>query len=485
MNNSSKNMKIVLINPPGNFEMTLGRAKGMASTLPPLSLAYLAAHLKRYGHDIEVIDAYLYNMDVRSIVEIVVSKTPDLVGISVLTPSAKVSHVIAGEIKKNNPKIKIVFGGVHPTVLTDSTLEDSSVDFVVRGEGEITLKELAEAIEKGRGIESVKGLSYVKDDKILHNRPRDFVKNIDELGAPDWSFFPSLEKYKPLPHWNIKIPSIPMLSSRGCPFRCTFCCVKVSGGIYRTRTAKSVCDEIEDAIDKYGIKQVSFFDPAFPMNKEVAKEVCREIIKRGLNKKIIWMTESRIDCVDEELLKLMKKSGCRRLALGIESGNQKILNSINKNITLDQVRETVHFTRKVGMEIIAYFIIGFPEDSKQTINETIEFAKEIDADYVKFNIAVPYPGTELYDYALKEERLLTKDWDKYTSFSSMTDYDPVFVPKYLNIDELNRLQRKAFRSYYFRPKMLFKHILKMRSPTIIKEYVKNFFYMLKSLKGET
>ncbi|MCK4462869.1 MAG: radical SAM protein, partial [Candidatus Omnitrophica bacterium] len=402
----------------------------------------------------------------------------------VLTPSAKVSHMIARSIKEKEADVKIVFGGVHPSVLTAVTLEDSAVDFVISGEGEIAMKELIDALEGKRDLRSVDGLSFREDGKVHHNPIREFINNLDELGKPDWTPFPPISQYKPLPHWHLKQPSLPMLTSRGCPFRCTFCCVNVSGGTYRARSAKFVVDEIEEAVNRFGVKQISFFDPAFPMNKKIAKDICEEIIKRELHRKIVWMTESRIDCVDKELLSLMKESGCRRLAFGIESGNQKILDSIRKKITLEQVRETIKNVKEAGIEIIAYFIIGFPEDTINTVNETIEFAKELDTDYVKFNIAVPYPGTEMYDYAVKTGRLRTRDWDIYTSFSSMTNYDPVFTPENIDVETLKKMQRKAFRSYYFRPRMILKHIKKLRSPYIFGEYINSAFTMLKSLRGE-
>lgn len=471
-------MKIVLINPPGNLEKTLGKLKGVSTATPPMGLAYIAANLLKNNLEASIIDAYAKNFNIEKTFEAVKEYSPGLVGINVLTPAAPIAHRLAALIKKYNNKIIVVFGGSHSALMPNETLSDKNVDIVVRAEGEFTLLEIARSLNSA-DFSRIKNISYRRGGEVIHNPDGEYITNLDTLPFPAWKLL-DLKLYNPPPHWDIKNPSLPIMASRGCPYRCTYCSLKTMGRGYRMRSPENIADEIEWLVNDFKIKQVMFMDAAFPLNRKWGFAVCEEIIKRGLNNKVVWLCETRVNHVDLELLKKMKQAGCRRVAFGVESGNQELLNNIKKGFKLNQVREGFELAKKAKLETIAYFMLGLPGETPEKSAETIKFAKELDADYVKFNLTVPYPGTEMYDQAVKEGTLKSLDWELFTSFSSMTEFDPVYVPSGLTKDILMNTQKKAIREYYFRPKKIIGYVLKIRS---LKDITNNFKALISLVKG--
>jgi radical SAM superfamily enzyme YgiQ (UPF0313 family) len=473
-------MKVVLICPPADLDKTLGKLKGLSSAMPPMGLAYIAANLKKNKFEVDIIDAFAKQMTVEETVEETIKKIPDVVGISCSTPVVPIAHMIAKKLKQNSSNLKIVFGGIHPTLMPDEILKDDSIDYIIRGEGEETFVDLLQALSGTIQISSVLGLSYTINKKIVHNQDRKLIDNLDSIPFPAWEKLP-LELYSAPPHWDLKSPCFPILSTRGCPYRCTYCSLKVMGKIYRMRSVKNIVDEIEWLVNNFGAKEIMFMDATFPLKKEHGIAVCQEIIKRGLNKKMVWMCETRVNHVDLEILKMMKKAGCKRVAYGIESGVQELLNNIKKGFILEQVENAVRLTKKAGIEIIAYFMLGLPGETKEKSLQTISFAKKLGVDFVKFNLTVPYPGTELYNQAVAEGTLKSTDWDLFTSFSSMTKFEPVYYPKGMSKNDIEGVQKIALRSYYLSPKIMIKHILKIRSISDIIKYTKGFSSIVKGI----
>ncbi|MBU1946373.1 MAG: B12-binding domain-containing radical SAM protein [Nanoarchaeota archaeon] len=478
-----KKMKIVLISPPGNIEKTLGKLKKLSSAMPPMGLAYTAANLIKNSFEVEIVDSFASNLSIEQTIDTIKNKNPDIVGLSVLTPGAPIAHRVAKGIKQYNQDIKIIFGGAHAALLPEETLSDNNVDFVVRAEGEVSIVEIAKALEKGDAFENIKNISYRKSSKIVHNPEGDYILNLDELPFPAWHLL-DLNLYGAPPHWDLKSPCFPLMASRGCPYRCTYCSLKTMGKQYRKRSVNNVVDEIEWLVNKFNAKEIMFMDAAFPLDKKWGIEICNELIKRDLHKKIVWLCETRVNHVDLELLKKMREAGCRRVAYGIESGVQELLNNIKKGFKIEQVREAIKMTKQADLEIIAYFMLGLPGETKELSLKTIEFAKELDADFVKFNLAVPYPGTEMYDQAVKEGTLKSMDWELYTSFSAMTGFDPVYTPKGMSKEDLMDIQKLAIRKYYFRPHYIIKHLSKMRSFKDISRDLKAGLSLIKGITNK-
>lgn len=462
-------MRTVLINPPMNFDVALGRARSIKdyTVMIPHGLASIASFLRSHHIDVMIIDAYSHNLSIDQIVESALKYNPAVVGISSVTTVMPIANEIARRIKARNRSITTVAGGPHPTILPDETLSNIDIDFVVRGEGEITMLELLNKIEE-RDFSSVKGISYRDNGKVAHNPDREYIRNLDDLPMPAYDLLP-MQLYGAPPQWSLAAPSYQLVASRGCPYSCGFCFVGMGKQI-RYKSASNACDEIDHLIKKYNCKQIVFVDSTFPFNRKHAEQICGEIINRGLNKKIVWFTSTRVDIVDQDMLNLMHEAGCRLITYGVESGSQQILDFMNKGITPKQIAMAVKMAHKAKIDITASYILGLPGETRKTITDTIKFAKRLNTLYAQFNIIVPYPGTKVFDYAVENNMLRNRDWNNYVSLASMTDLEPPFIAAGLTKDELLSFQRKAYRDYYFRPLIMLKHMKKIFINLEFKKY---------------
>lgn len=464
-------MKIALINPPMDFDIALGKAKNIVryTVMIPHGLASIGAVLQRDGIQCKIIDGYAENLAIQNIVDRVIEYFPSAVGISMVTPVADIVHRIAKAIKERNRSIKVILGGPHPSILPDEVMADNNIDFLVRGEGDYSFLRLIRSLDKGWDIHAVGGITFRENGKTVHNKTDGYIADLDELPPPAYELFP-MHLYTAPPQWSIASPSYQLIASRGCPYNCAFCCVGM-GRQVRFKSAKRVCDEIEYLIKNHKCRQIVFVDTTFPFNLKHAESICSEIIVRGLDKKIVWFTSTRVDIVSQKMLNMMHKAGCRLLTFGVESGNQQILDSVGKNITLAQVADAVKMAHKAGIDVTASYIIGLPGETHQTVIDTIEFAKKLDTLYAQFNIIVPYPGTRIYDYAEKNGLLRNRKWSNYVSLTSMTDLEPPFIAPGLTKEELLALQRKAYNNYYFRPRLIMKHLKRMIFNFDLKKYL--------------
>jgi radical SAM superfamily enzyme YgiQ (UPF0313 family) len=454
-------MQVLLINPSIDLKKSLGAFSKFMTPIPPIGLAYIAAVLEKNQVDVEIIDDFAVKIGVDGILEKIKNKPPDVVGITCLTPGALVTYKIAKKIKEYNPQILIVLGNLHASVFAESILKERIADVVVHGEGEHTMLEIVKALEAHENFDDIKGISFLKNGKVIHTPRRPFIENLDELPYPAWHLFP-LDKYRVTSFIAIKEPALSVLGSRGCPYKCIFCSLKSTGDKYRKRSSKSIVDEIEYMVEHFGFKQVAFADPTFPSNKKYGMEFCEEIIKRGLHKKIVWVPETRVDVVDRELLEKMKDAGCRRIQYGFESGVQMLLDNLKKNFTLDDSKRAMKYTKEVDIESMGLFMLGVPGETKELSQQTIDFAKELDVDFAKFSLTIPYPGTEIYETLLREGKLRTDDWEKFTSYPSDSSMI-IYVPDGMSGDELIEMQKKAMHDFYMRPKMILRHLFKIRT----------------------
>jgi anaerobic magnesium-protoporphyrin IX monomethyl ester cyclase len=411
-------MRVLLINAP------VSRLSPHARLAPPLGLAYIASVLLADGHDVSAVDFNVSGLNLRRLDSILAGEGPHMVGISAHTETYPNGLAIAARVKELNPGITVVMGGPHPTILPKQVLQSDAVDFVVIGEGEGTIVELAHRLDRGlEQYQGIKGLGY-KDGGIRINDRRELL-NPDSLPYPARDLFP-LEFYQD--RWNL-------LTARGsCPFKCPFCSASyIWEGRRRARNPQNVVDEIMMLVEGYGAGYIFFADDIFTLNRRWV-ETLLELLN-NLGHPIEWGCATRVDLVDRELLKNMAEAGCRSIQYGVESGCQMILDSV-KGIEKEQVLEAVQGARQSGIDVASSFMIPFPEDTPETIRETKEFIKQVHraGSKILMSYTTPYPGTHFYEHA--EElgiTILAKHWDEFDAKHN------VMETKYLSAGEIDRL----------------------------------------------
>lgn len=454
-------MKVLLIQPPFTIFKTEVRA-----CHPPLGLAYLTSVLKE-DHDVAILDALAegydeetpvdkefvrYGLSFENIRKRIERFTPDVVGVSCLF-SAQSQNVkeICNLVKDIDKMIITVIGGAHPSALPEEMLKDENVDFVVIGEGEETLRELLDCLGAEKDIRScdLDGIGFKYNGSARINQKNRFRTDLDGLPFPDWNIFP-LERYFSIgaPHGGSvrDAPFLPVITSRGCPFECVFCSVhNLWGRSYRKRSAENVLKELDYLVSEFSIKEILFEDDNLTFDKERAKEIFRGILDRSL--KISWSMPNGValQTLDDEMLELMKASGCHSISIGLESGDEFILkNIIKKPIMLKMVRPVVNKAKSLGLEVTAFFVVGLPDETREQLGNTFRLAVDLDVDNVNFFYATPLPGTRLLEIC-KEKRLLEEALD-YSRLKS--DY-PVFANEAYSIEELKSIvSRKRLRLYF-------------------------------------
>ena len=411
----------------------------------PLGLGYIAAVLEE-DHDVKVIDVCAEKLDDDLLSKKISKIDPEIVGITSDTLSFQRAIEIAQIVKQINKEIIVVIGGAHANALPAYPLKYDCFDISVHGEGERTVIELWNRIEKGKSYEDVKGIAFRKNDEIVINPRQELIENLDELPFPARHLFP-MDKYSAEFRLYVS-PIYSVGTSRGCPFSCAFCSNNVIfGKKYRFRSPKNVVNEIELLIDEYGAKGIYFREDIFTMYKKRVIEICNEIKERKLEFK--WFCESRVDTINEEMLRSMKNAGCELVWFGVESGTQKILDYVHKQITIEQSRAAFRLCKKIKLRAGASFLIGVPGENIEDIYKTIEFAKELKPEFAGFNIFTGYPSSLLYEYVVKN-RLYEKDIGHGILIIKTDEF---------NREKLEKIQRYADRKLKKKAKKLFKSFL--------------------------
>ena len=427
-----------------------------------LGIAYLAGSLRKSGYNVKVLDSNIEELDYKGVVNKIKDLKFDICGVAAFTPQIKEAWRILELLKKNRPEVITLLGGLHPTALPEESLKHPYVDFVLRGECDRTIVDFVKSI-KNKDFSKVEGLSYKKKSKgkiiFVHNKKTKLIEDLDNLPFPARDLFKGFpEKYFSSVHKSEYKADI--LTSRGCPGTCNFCNKSIHGYKFRARSPENVIAEIEYLYDKFGIDYFFIVDDYFTADNDRVNKVCDLIIEKGL--KIRWVCTSgiRVDNINLETLKKMKKAGCFRVSYGVESGSEEILRKIGKNIKLKQIRRAFDLAQEAGLITIAYFMIGNMWENEKTINQTIDFAKSLNTDYAQFVITKPFPGTILFKLIEKQTcgaKLLTKNWEKYDIFNSPI----VFTTSELSKELLLRMYKKAHSSFYMRPKQIFFIVRKM------------------------
>ncbi len=453
-------MKVLLVNPSINFAK-FGKFKNLLEPMPCIGIAYIAAVLEERGHAVKIIDDFAFRAGIDGIMAVVDDWRPDVVGLSCLTPSATRCEAISMGIRKRHPLVRIVWGNIHASYFARDILAAGNADAVVHGEGEYTMADLVDAYAGDTPAERIRGISLKIGGEIVRTDDRPLLMDLDVLPYPAWHLFP-VDRYGLLPFADIEKPILTMLSSRGCPFNCSFCGITYKKEAYRKRSVSKVIEEFDYLIDRFRVRQIGFVDAIFPLSKQHCRDFCNSMIARGVNRKVIWTTETRVDIVDDEMAGLLKEAGCRRLIFGIESGVEQLLHNVNKNYTLDEVRAGVGSAHRAGLETIGLFMLGLPGETVELARQTVEFAKSLPLDFAKFAILIPYPGTEIYDRLVTSGTWNRKDWDNFSTFNPDPD-ELVYFPGKMGAHELLTMQRRANREFYVRPSMIYRHLFEIRT----------------------
>lgn len=441
-----KQFKVILINP---YHKEWGHS-------PSLGIAYLASVLEANKIEVKIIDMCAYGMKFAELRGTLKQYNANLVGITATTPQIPITFKIAQLVKEISPTCMVVLGGVHPTALPEESLGNPYVDYVVRNEGEYTLLELISYLRLDSDISNIKGLSYKVENNIIHNTPRPLMENLDDLPFPARHLFPFPNAYySPMVKGKLFAD---ILTSRGCTGTCVFCNHAVFGYKFRPRSPENVLSEMECLIDKYGVDEFHISDDSFGYDIDRAIKICDLIIEKKLNIYLSCSGGLRVDCVTEELLGKLKRAGCYRIHFGVESGSDEILRKIGKNTTLQQIRDTFSMAHKKGITTVALFMLGNYGENKQTMEQTIAFAKSLKADFSQFTMTTPFPGSPLYEILDKQNLLLTKNWNEYEIYKKT-----IFKTDELNGELIAKMYRKAYQQLYFNPHYILAKAKELRS----------------------
>jgi len=442
-------MKVLLALPPDIHHLEIYRITGMNA--PPLGLAWIAAVLEQSGHKVKIIDTPTLKITLKDFIAEVKSWSPDIIGISLQTPTAPKGYRAILELKKELPDVPIVVGGTHPTYMYEEALNNGA-DVVVRGEGEYTALELVNTIEsKGMDFNELKKVDGIafrdRDGKVVVTKPRPFIHDLDELPWPARHLLP-MDKYT---LFNKPIRIAHIMASRGCPYGCMYCITSYYWGRkIRFRSAENVVREIEHLVEKYNVRQVVFSDDELVVNRKFMYDMIRGLKERGLD--VTFACGARVDHVDREYLKFLYDSGCIALYFGVESASQATIDRIGKRITLDQALKVFQWIKELKGFATGSFILGFPWETIDDMKKTVDFAIKLDPSYAQFTVLTPYPGTPLFELAVKNNLIVDWNWEHFTTVK------PVMRGFHFTAEQLGKMIMYAYRKFYIRFSFLWREL---------------------------
>lgn len=456
-------MRILLINVPrwnelvGKNPSIIERHRGFN---PPLGLLYLAACLKKTGGcEVEILDTQPSRLTYPQLEKQLQGKYYDIIGISLMTFTLIDAYKTAVLVKKIMPRTKVVLGGSHVHLFPDETIGLDGIDFAFMGEAEYPFLEFVKNFKNPDYFSRIPGLVYRDNDGLIKKNDFFPVEDLDGLPFPQRNML-NIKHYDSLLSKGVHATTI--VSSRGCPFKCAFCDRPLSPitSRFRFRSAHNVVDEIEQCCSELGIRDFLFYDDTFTVNRARVFDICEEILTRRL--KIRWDIRTRVDMVDEEMLKTLKNAGCIAVHYGVEAASDKILKIIKKNFTVKDVREVFTLTRKVGLETLAYFMIGLPQQDLNDIQQTFSLVKELRPEYAHFTIFSPYPGTELYSLGL-EKGVIKKDvWREFARAPDEHFKIPLWE-EIFSRQQLYEMIVRFYKSFYLRPSYILSRVIKVHS----------------------
>ncbi|MDQ7772369.1 MAG: radical SAM protein [Elusimicrobiales bacterium] len=469
-----RSKKIIFVNPPLSIEDRYGVKSQSGGQTPPLGLLCLATMTRARGFDTSILDAAALGLGYPETVASILERSPGYVGITAVTISIGHAAELAARLKKADPDLVVMIGGPHLTALPSETMERyPQFDLGVIGEADHTIVELLEALDSGRDLSGVKGLILRTPAGTARTAPRERVGKMDELPMPAWELLPDLTRYYcPPVHTLKRIPAALLVASRGCPGKCTFCDRSVFGNVLRAYSARYTFGMIKELYHRHGVREIQLRDDNFTAYRSRTLELCALLKEARLD--LVWTCAGRVDMVNPELLKAMKEAGCWQIWYGVESGSDEILARIMKNTTTRQVRDAVRMTRDAGISPCGFFMLGHPGETPATLERTIRFSRELPLDEAHFSFTTPFPGSWLYDHA-EEYGTFDRDW------SRLNGWLPVFVPHGLTAAGLEAASKRAFRGFYFRPRIILSYLLRIRSLRHAAIYFRGFMALMEWL----
>ena len=451
-----KTIDCLLISPPISYDDDGNIWKQINSNFPPLGLASMASVARNAGYTVRIVDCTIAAPAV-SLFETFCQKNllPTYeriryIGITSFTFNIKKALALACLCKQYYPQATILLGGCHATALPYEVIAHPAVDMVVVGEGEYTLLDLL----ADKDPATINGVVYKNTLGAVERTPaRERIPNLDLLPMPAYDLLP-IEHYRPAKGSYKRLPAMSMMTSRGCPGECTFC-FKTLGKRLVFKSAQKIIDEIEFLIDRYGIKQILFYDDTFTVYKKNVLALCDRISEKKLD--ISWTCFARVDYVDKPMLHHMAAAGCHQIMYGIENVNETVLHNIKKKINREQMFNAVRWTKQAGIECRVALMVGNPGDTKEIVEENLSFIKKVSPDYLIVNIATPLPGTEMFAWADEHRLILSYDWDNYTLAK------PLMRLENLSAEEIKILYKYLYYGFYLRPAYIFGRFVRIRS----------------------
>lgn len=471
-------MKILLIFPPFKLNEIYGGLAKSAPILPPLELAYIASYLISCGHKVLLIDAHALDLNLNDIKVIIEREEPDMVGITTDSPIFSFIYSLYSRaleviklVKDTRPTINTCLIGYHPTILPGEVLSEEDVDYAIIGEPEITLKELCDCLEFGRDLKGVLGLGFKVGQEQMINRPREVLANLDILPMPSYNLLP-MDKYRFASDTLVPVKGIAIRASRGCAYNCYFCSAV---GFWKnkvgTHSPQYVISMMNYLHENYQFHKFQFHDDNFGINKEWVMQFCELLI--GNQRKYEWECYSRFDLLEENVLMLMKKAGCRLISLGVEFGSDEILKKV-KGLTKQKIEKGIFLFKKMQLKSRLFFMIGPPARTKKDIKDTIKYALELDPDVFVATISIPFPGSHFYEEMKK--------------IGSVPNFKDRLIPIYeapfdilgFKKEYLDQMIKYAYRSFYLRPTYIIKHLSSICKIRNIFYYLKGLYYVFKA-----
>ncbi len=442
-----KRRTIVFCEPPYVFwDRSMDRLRQGEETIPGMGVLMLAAVGRERGYDVHLIDAKAHGTPLDDVAQRIARLQPDYVGLSATTISVNNAARIAERVKDLLPGVVTILGGAHVSAIPERTLQAfPSVDFGVVGEGEISLFELLARIESGAAVDDVPGLAYRRDGLVVANPRAPYIDDLDALPMPAWDLLPDFpHNFQPSLFGYPRTPVATLITSRGCPFSCTFCDRSTSGRKGRMHSVASVVDLCRVLVDR-GTRHVMFLDDLFTVRKDRVVDLCHAFLDEGFD--FTWSCNSHPNLLDADTMKLMKRAGCWQIAYGIESGSQRILNVVKREVRLPRMEETLRMTRAAGIRARGFLMLGHPTEGIDSLRETEEFLKKVDLDLCQITKFTPYPGTPSYP-TVQQHGTFDEDWEQMNAMNF------VFVPNGLDEDTLERYFDRCYQAFYRRPDVI-------------------------------
>ncbi|RMD59114.1 radical SAM protein, partial [Candidatus Parcubacteria bacterium] len=471
-------MRILLLNPPWpgtgigtRSQNRIIKKRADKYLQYPILMGYSAARLKGGGHEVVYLDSILDNLDYEQTTGKIKEFNPDVIFVETVTPSINHDYQYFRELKEKTGA-KIVVSGPHVTYLGGKAIEEcAAIDAIIKADYDTRILEVVENLDNPAKLREIKAIAFRHKDKIVDTGPKYFFPDLDKLPFPDRETIP-LNRYGEA-FYN-KLPFTNMLTTRGCPNNCNYCITAniMEGVKWRERSIENVIEEIKELVGKYGVKEINLDDATFNVRRERVLEFCEALKKNKL--KILWICNARVDNIDPEMLKAMRSAGCKMIRYGVESADEEILRYMNKNITLDQVRRAFYLTKKAGILALGGFMFGFPLETKETVEKTIQFMKEIRPDMIQASIPMPYPGTRMFEQAQRANQLIFEHWEEF----DMTK-GPVVKMKGLQREDLKSILARVYREFYLRPGFVWQTIWHIRRPSDIPRIWRGAVSMLK------